>query len=344
MPRTDRLPPLRNMPHHEPVAEACHELRERRASRALARHLDGHAVTIRRGWPDGYAASGRNDAEHRRRRTRHGCPSSIASTRRGPRSSSYSGALRQTPRRWRARGRPRASAGVRRPVNVFCWLGWYVPTGCSGPIATSAPCANRGFGRGVAWPSAASALSAASQPIAPSATMTRSVGEQLDLADEVRPAASPAPRASACSPAARSGPRRRSGRRGARARRRHAGSPAGPRGPTACIARHRKSPEASPVNTRPVRLPPCAAGASPTRRMRAAGSPKPGHRPGPVGLVAEPGDLDPTPAPRARRRGADSAKQSAIAASSVGRSRAAAAAATGSAWGIGRMLPAPAAT
>ena len=59
------------------------------------------------------------------------------------------------------------------------------------------------------------------------------------------------------------------------------------------------------MNTRPVRLPPCAAGASPTRRMRAAGSPKPGHRPRPVGLVAEPGDLDPTPAPRARRRGAD---------------------------------------
>ena len=64
--------------------------------------------------------------------------------------------------------------------------------------------------------------------------------------------------------------------------------------PAACIARHRKSPDASPVNTRPVRLPPCAAGASPTRRMRAAGSPKPGHGPRPVGLVAEPRDLDPS--------------------------------------------------
>jgi hypothetical protein len=41
----------------------------------------------------------------------------------------------------------------------------------------------------------------------------------------------------------------------------------------------RKSPEPptpSPVNTRPVRFAPCAAGARPTRSSRARGSPKPG--------------------------------------------------------------------
>ena len=39
---------------------------------------------------------------------------------------------------------------------------------------------------------------------------------------------------------------------------------------------NKKSPERSPVNTRPVRLPPWAAGARPTSRSRALGSPKPG--------------------------------------------------------------------
>src|SRR5262249_3164303 len=37
-----------------------------------------------------------------------------------------------------------------------------------------------------------------------------------------------------------------------------------------------QSPERSPVNTRPVRLPPWAAGARPTTAMHASGSPKPG--------------------------------------------------------------------
>ena len=46
--------------------------------------------------------------------------------------------------------------------------------------------------------------------------------------------------------------------------------------PAACIARIRKSPEPSPVNTRPVRLAPCAAGASPSTSSRASGSPNPG--------------------------------------------------------------------
>src|SRR5690606_9259113 len=49
--------------------------------------------------------------------------------------------------------------------------------------------------------------------------------------------------------------------------------------PAAFIAAKRNSPEAprpSPVKTLPVRLPPCAAGASPTTSRRARGSPNPG--------------------------------------------------------------------
>src|SRR5207244_938183 len=41
-------------------------------------------------------------------------------------------------------------------------------------------------------------------------------------------------------------------------------------------ARYSQSPLRSPVNTRPVRLPPCAAGASPTTRRRSWTSQKPG--------------------------------------------------------------------
>ena len=76
----------------------------------------------------------------------------------------------------RARSRTASSiGGVSRPVNVFCWLGWYVPTSVYGPIvglgAVGEPGLRARRRRGRA---AASALSAASQPMAPSATMTRS--------------------------------------------------------------------------------------------------------------------------------------------------------------------------
>ena len=46
--------------------------------------------------------------------------------------------------------------------------------------------------------------------------------------------------------------------------------------PVRCIAANRKSPDRSPVNIRPVRLAPCAAGARPTTSTDASGSPKPG--------------------------------------------------------------------
>ena len=85
-----------------------------------------------------------------------------------------------------------------------------------------------------------------------------------------------APRSSACSPAGRSERPRRCRCRPGSGRRRLAWMPAGRPGHGACSAAHRKSPDASPVKTRPVRLPPCAAGASPTSRIRASGSPNPG--------------------------------------------------------------------
>ncbi len=93
------------------------------------------------------------------------------------------------------------------------------------------------------------------------------------------------------------------------------------------------------MNTRPVRLPPCAAGASPTSRIRASAGPNPGT--GRPQYVSSRKRATLTLACSSRQstsRG--QAKQSAISASSVGRSWAVAAAAAGSAWGIGGMLPA----
>src|SRR6266545_3606499 len=72
----------------------------------------------------------------------------------------------------RARARTsRSISAVRRPVNVFCWLGWYEPTSRCGPTWASAPCPNAGRGR-AGWPRVARARRAASQPNRPSGTMT----------------------------------------------------------------------------------------------------------------------------------------------------------------------------
>ena len=89
------------------------------------------------------------------------------------------------------------------------------------------------------------------------------------------PRSSRAPPASAGWPAARSAPRRRCTRRAARSPSSRATDSAWLASPTRCSDANRKSPERSPVKIRPVRLPPCAAGASPRIRTRAAGSPKP---------------------------------------------------------------------
>ena len=76
--------------------------------------------------------------------------------------------------------------------------------------------------------------------------------------------------------------------------------------PVRCIAANRKSPERSPVNIRPVRLAPCAAGARPTTSTARVRVAEARHRPRPVGLVAERGplldadELAPRHQPRAR--------------------------------------------
>ena len=114
-------------------------------------------------------------------------------------------------------------------------------------------------------------------------------------------------RASACWPAARSGRPPRCRCRSGSGRRRRAGSTADPPARPRCSAAHRKSPDASPVNTRPVRLPPCAAGASPSSRIRASGSPNPGSGRPQYGLVAEPRDLLDARRARATRPAAGSA-------------------------------------
>ena len=84
------------------------------------------------------------------------------------------------------------------------------------------------------------------------------------------------PPGSACSRAARNAPPRRRTRRGARGRRRLAPSAAELANPARYSAPNSQSPDRSPVKTRPVRFPPCAAGASPRNSTRASGSPNPG--------------------------------------------------------------------
>ena len=57
--------------------------------------------------------------------------------------------------------------------------------------------------------------------------------------------------------------------------------------PTRCSDANSQSPERSPVKTRPVRLAPWAAGASPTTRTAGGGRPPARDRPAPVGLIGE---------------------------------------------------------
>ena len=78
--------------------------------------------------------------------------------------------------------------------------------------------------------------------------------------------------------------------------------------PARHIAPHSHSPDRSPVKTRPVRLPPWAAGASPTTARAAPGVPEPGQGAPPVLLPGERGPwcashlLSPSP-PNAGRGG-----------------------------------------
>ena len=76
-------------------------------------------------------------------------------------------------RRAASRGASRSIGWVSRPVNVFCWLGWYEPTTTKPPARATAPCPNAGRGRASSPVSAAIVRNADSHAIAPSATRTR---------------------------------------------------------------------------------------------------------------------------------------------------------------------------
>ena len=105
------------------------------------------------------------------------------------------------------------------------------------------------------------------------------VGEVRDFIDRGEAGSDRLLPAAACSPAARIGPPRRYTHPSAAIHRRCAATWRCWRSPARLSAAIRKSPDAptpSPVNTRPVRFAPCAAGASPRISMRAFGSPKPG--------------------------------------------------------------------
>ena len=153
---------------------------------------------------------------------------------------------------------------------------------------TSAPCPNRGRGDGTATPGGGQAAQRARPAVRP---------ERDDHPQRAAAPAGPrgpatarrcrAPRRSACSPAGRSARWRPSGRRPAAGRRRRGPRSAWVASPTRCRLANSQSPLESPVKTRPVRLPPWAAGASPTIRIRGVGGAPAGDRPAPVGLVGE---------------------------------------------------------
>jgi acyl carrier protein len=108
-------------------------------------------------------------------------------------------------------------------------------------------------------PSATTTASRESSPSSPS-----SQRRQVAISAGVGRFAGGAHRATAVTNAPFGGARRRAGPTSAGSRSRRDG------------ARRRASCRSSPVKMRPVRFPPCAAGARPTTSTRAAGSPKPG--------------------------------------------------------------------
>ena len=144
------------------------------------------------------------------------------------------------------------------------------------PSSKTASWPKRGRGLGRGWPSAARRRSAASQAKAPRQTTTRRSREVLELGHRPGQARRRAPGAWACWPAARSARPPRSTRPCSRRPSSRCTEVGWLARPARCMAAKSQSPERSPVNTRPVRLPPWAAGARPRTSTRAAGSPKPG--------------------------------------------------------------------
>ena len=158
-------------------------------------------------------------------------------------------------------------------------------------------------------------------PSAPSAARIRSAavpGERAEADDHLGAGqqrqlpqgrygrqASRSVRQPACWPAARSGPRPRPSSRAASGRRR-ARRLGWFASPARCSAANSQSPERSPVNMRPVRLAPWAAGASPSTSIRARRVAEAGDRPPPVLLRWNAARLTRRP-PRATRPAAGSA-------------------------------------
>ena len=176
-------------------------------------------------------------------------------------------------------------------MNVFCWLGWKHPSSVYSPTEASAAVAEpglrtlhlaaRGKGAEASVPGERPQRDDHAEPSSAASSRSRN-GRHRSRSWGVR----------LVSPVARSAlPRRRSSPADA-ARRRGQPTSAWFARPTRCSDAKRKSPERSPVKTRPVRLPPCAAGASPSTstdpRRRV---PEAGHRAGPICLVREPGRL-----------------------------------------------------
>jgi hypothetical protein len=164
--------------------------------------------------------------------------------------------------------------GVSFPVNVFCWLGWKQPSSWRSPTRR-APWVKRGRGLGMGSPDSARNRSAASHAKAPRQTITRACssnassrtanGRQRSRSAGVGLLAGGAQRTAAVTQQSSSAsPSSAAVELGWLAN------------PVRCSAANRKSPERSPVKTRPVRLAPCAAGARPSSTTRAPGSPNPG--------------------------------------------------------------------
>ena len=161
-------------------------------------------------------------------------------------------------------------------MKVFCWLGWNTRAARYGPSAHLGAVAEPRPRAGWDAPGAARARSAPSQANAPSAdhdpeprkepTRGRGTAGRRRVPPGVGRLAGGAQRTTAVTYASRQARARR------RVRRRWAGS----RIPARCSDANRKSPDRSPVKMRPVRLPPCAAGASPTTSDAGRGSPNPG--------------------------------------------------------------------
>ena len=211
--------------------------------------------------------------------------------------------------------------GVSLPVNVFCWLGWNAPTTVTRPhahfeavreprparreldrVARRKHAPQRFVAEGAEHDDDAHAL------------------EELELAHEVRAAF-----------VALGGRRLVRGRRAThrgrdvhvaqlRDRRRAAPSVGWFAKPVRWSDAKRKSPDRSPVKMRPVRLPPCAAGASPTTSTRALRVTETRHRAGPSTSRRGRRRASRARPPRATRRAADMPDTPLISAASASRS------------------------